>query len=272
LPLSLLLPNAGRLKLWQDEAFVSDDHRRTTYLCAAAIAVVFAGCQGRDPRLLRPTPILLFSGSGTSPGDVAALETILNREHLEYSTVGTRQLNGFTELEIRKYRLLIVPGGNFVQIGKALTPAAAANIRGAVQSGLNYLGICAGAFFAGNSGYNGLNLTSGVRFAFYAAEDRGIRKSAVAITDARGVTLDQYWEDGPQLSGWGDVVAKYPDGTPAIVEGTYGSGWLILSGVHPEAPAEWRSGMDFRTPPDTDSDYAAALIRAALNRESLLRY
>lgn len=248
------------------------DHRLTTCLCAAAVAIVFAGCQGRDLRPARAAPILLFSGRGTSPGDVAAVEKILSREHLEYSSVGTRQLNGLTELEIRKYRFLIIPGGNFEQIGKTLTPSAAANIRGAVRSGLNYLGICAGAFFASNSRDNGLNLTSGVRFGFYAAEGRGIRKSTVAITDASGQTLDQYWEDGPQLTGWGDVVARYPDGTPAIVEGRYGSGWLILSGVHPEAPSDWRRGMDFKTPADTDHAYAAALIRAALNRESLPHY
>lgn len=248
------------------------DHHLTTFLCAAAIAMVFTACQGRELRPLGAAPILLFSGRGTSPGDVAAVEKILSREHLEYSTIGTRELNGLTELEIRKYHLLIVPGGNFEQIGKTLTLAAAANIRRAVRSGLNYLGICAGAFFAGNSRYNGLNLTSGVRFGFYAVEARGIRKSAVAITDAGGQTLDQYWEDGPQLTGWGAVVARYPDGTPAVVEGTYGSGWLILSGVHPEAPADWRLGMEFKTPAETDNAYAAALIRAALNRESLPHY
>lgn len=245
------------------------DHRLTTFPCVVAIAIVFTGCQTGDLRPADVAPILLFSGLGTSPGDVAALENILTRERLEYSTIGTRQLNGLTESEIRRYGLLIIPGGNFEAIGKSLTSAATANVRSAVQSGLDYLGICAGAFFAGNSPYNGLNLTSGARFGFYAAEARGIRKSTVAITDAGGQTLDQYWEDGPQLTGWGAVVARYPDGTPAVVEGMYGSGWVILSGVHPEAPADWRRGMDFRTPADTDSAYAAALIRAALHRESL---
>ena len=61
----------------------------------------------------------------------------------------------------------------------------------AVQNGLNYLGVCAGAFFAGNSPTNGLNLTSGVRFGFYAAEDRGIRKTAVAIARPGAPPLDQ---------------------------------------------------------------------------------
>jgi len=217
-------------------------------------------------------PILLFNGTGTSPGDVAALEKVLSSERLNYSTVNSPQVNGMSESQIRKYRLLIVPGGNFEHIGNGLSSSTTANIRNAIQNGLNYLGICAGAFFAGKSPYNGLNLTSGTRFGFYAAEARGIRKAAVAITAAGGQTLDQYWEDGPQLTGWGAVVGKYLDGTPAIVEGTFGNGWVILTGVHPEAPASWRCGMDFRTPVNIDNAYAAALIRAALDRELLPHY
>jgi hypothetical protein len=121
---------------------------------------------------------------------------------------------------------------------------------------LNYLGICAGGFFAGNSPYNGLNLTSGVRFGFYSAENHGIRKAAVAITSTDAPTLDQYWEDGPQFTGWGATVARYPDGTPAVVEGTVGSGWVILSGIHPEAPENWRRGITFTTSVGLDQAYA----------------
>jgi glutamine amidotransferase-like uncharacterized protein len=164
-------------------------------------------------------PVLLFNGTGASPDDVAALEKTLSITSLNYSTVNSPQLNGMSETQIREYRLLIVPGGNFERIGNSLTSTTTANLRNAIQNGLNYLGICAGAFFAGDSPYNGLNLTSGSRFGFYSAEAHGIRKAAVAITAAGGQTLDQYWEDGPQLTGWGAVVAKYPDGTPAIVEG-----------------------------------------------------
>jgi glutamine amidotransferase-like uncharacterized protein len=196
----------------------------------------------------------------------------LNGERLDYSAVDSAELNGMSGSQFREYHLLIVPGGNFVRIGNSLTSNTTANIRNAIRNGLNYLGICAGAFFAGNSPYNGLNLTSGSRFGFYAAEARGIRKAALPITVAGGPTLDQYWEDGPQLTGWGVVVGRYPDGTPAIVEGTFGSGWLILTGVHPEAPASWRRGLDFRTPADTDRAYAETLIRAALNREWLSHY
>jgi glutamine amidotransferase-like uncharacterized protein len=217
-------------------------------------------------------PIVLFNGTGTSPNDVEAIETILNKNHLNYSTVNSSQLNEMGESQMREYRLLIVPGGNFVDIGNSLTSGTTANIRSAVQSGLNYLGICAGAFFAGNSPYNGLNLTSGVRFGFYEAENRGIRKTAVTIAAPTAPSLDQYWEDGPQFAGWGEVVGKYPDGTPAVVEGTFGSGWVILSGVHPEAPERWRHGMTFATPGSEANACAGMLVRAALNRLSISHY
>jgi len=70
----------------------------------------------------------------------------------------------------------------------------------------------------------------------------------------------------------GAVIGKYPDGSPAIVQGTYGKGWVLLTGVHAEAPASWRRGMDFKTPANVDNDYAATLIRAALKREVLPHY
>ncbi|WP_165235506.1 BPL-N domain-containing protein [Aquisphaera insulae] len=214
-------------------------------------------------------PILLFSGAGTSRNDVEALETILEERHLEYSTANSEQLNQMSESRLRAYRLLIVPGGNYITMGESLSSGTAARIRDAVQDGLNYLGICAGGLLAGDCKENGLNLTAGVRFDFYSAVNRGIHKAVVPITRIDAPTLDQYWEDGPQFTGWGEIVGKYPDGTPAIVEGRSGDGWVILSGVHPEAPESWRRGMSFTTSTADDNAYAATLIRAALDRTSL---
>jgi len=234
-----------------------------------------ARVEDRDAALAAvKTPILLFTGTGTSPNDVEAIETLLVSNHLDFSTVSSFELNGMKEKDLRRYLLLIVPGGNFVDIGNGLTSTTTANVRDAVHNGLNYLGVCAGAFLAGNfpAPYKSFNLTSGVKFGFYAGENRGLRKAAVAITVAGGPPLDQYWEDGPQLAGWGAVVAKYPDGTPAIVEGTFGNGWMILTGVHAEAPESWRHGMTFKTPATEDNTYAGTLIQAALNRAPLSHF
>ena len=234
--------------------------RRVRRITGLLTLAVLAACTMRPAK----NPVLLFAGTGTSPGDVAAVKTVLERSHISYSTVSSAQLNAMSEAEIREFRLVIVPGGNFVDIGNSITPEASGRIQRSIEQGVNYMGICAGAFFAGASAPNGLNLASGARFRFYAAEERGIRKTAVAVTGADGKMRDQYWEDGPQLSGWGEVFAKYPDGTPAAVEGRYGQGFVVLIGVHPEAPESWRKGMAFGTSEDTDNAYAGELIRAAL--------
>ena len=234
------------------------------------VSLVVAGCTPHGPN--NAASILLFNGIGTSPNDVAAVEAILKDSHLDYSTVNSPQLNGMSESQLMAYRLLIVPGGNFITMGKSLTPGTTSNIRNAVQGGLNYLGICAGGLLAGDGSYNNLNLTSGVRFDFYAAVNQGIHKTAVAIAGVGTPVLEHYWEDGPQFTGWGAVVGKYPDGTPAVVEGASGKGWVILCGVHPEAPANWRGGMTITTPASVDNAYARRLIDAALHRTSLPHY
>lgn len=233
----------------------------------AVVVVLFAvACSRAAPK------ILLFDGSGTSANDVAALERVLGADGLAYAKAGSRRLNDMSRAELGAFSLLIVPGGNFEEMGNGLTPATAAKVRDAVRGGVNYLGICAGAFLAGRSPYNGLDLTDGVRFGFYAIEDRGVRKAAVPVVLASGASLDQYWEDGPELTGWGDAVARYADGTPAVAQGAVGQGWVILSGTHPEAPASWRRGMTFSTPVEDDQAYAAVLVRAALGGTRLAHF
>jgi glutamine amidotransferase-like uncharacterized protein len=231
----------------------------------AVVAIFSFALTSCSPPTPRGTPqILLFDGTGTSPNDVAAVETILKARHLGYSKAGSSQLAGMSESQLAAYRLMIVPGGNYITIGNGLTPSATTNIHKAVRGGLNYLGICAGAILAGQASSNSFNLTSGVRFDFYADVNRGVHKSAVAIAGVGTPTIEHYWEDGPQFTGWGAVVGTYPDGTPAIVEGTCGNGFVILSGVHPEAPENWRRGMTFTTPASAANDYAGTLIEAAL--------
>jgi biotin protein ligase-like protein len=216
-------------------------------------------------------PVLLFVGTGTSSPDVAAVKTILGNLKLTYATATSSQLNAMSESSLKAYKLLLIPGGNAITISQNLNSSTITNVHNAiVNDGVHYLGICAGGFFADNAGiYDYLKLTGNVWFDYYEDEYDGIHKNAVEITAPNGSQLDQYWENGPQLSGWGQIVGKYPDGTPAITEGYSGKGWVILSGVHPEAPDSWRSGMHFTTSAAVDNAYAATLVTAALNGTSL---
>ena len=245
-------------------------HRRHRKWTAIRLILVTASSIGCSHRVGAPAPVLLFDGRGTSRGDVAAIESLLDESGLAYETTGSWRLDGMSDAELAAHRLLIIPGGDFMVMGKNLKAATGAKIRSAVQRGLGYLGICGGALMAADSpDYNGFNLTGGVRFGFYADVNRGIHRDTVALARPHEPPLDQYWEDGPELSGWGDVVARYPDGKPAIVEGFVGRGWAILAGVHPEAPESWRRGMTFTTPAAVDRAYAATLIAAALQRTAL---
>jgi glutamine amidotransferase-like uncharacterized protein len=217
--------------------------------------------------------VLLFNGTGTSASDVLAVEAVLATLSLNYETADTSQLEAKSESELAGYKLLIVPGGNSITIGDNLSKTATTNIHDAVvDDGLHYLGICAGAYFGGYSEYNGLNLTSGVWFNVYTNDGDGTGKAAVELSFPNDSQMDMYWQDGPQLDGWGDIVSKYPNGTSSMVEGSSGKGWVVLSGVHPEAPASWRIGMKFTTSLSADLAYAGTLVTAALNGTSLSHY
>lgn len=219
------------------------------------------------------TSILLFTGTGTDANDVSAVEAMLTSMKLGYATANSSELEGMSQSKLETYKLFIVPGGDSITIGDGLSTTATNNVHNAViVGGLHYLGVCAGAFFGGYSKYNGLNLTSGVWFSTYTNNGKGTGKTAVETSQPSGTSLDQYWQDGPELDGWGSIVGKYPNGTSAIVEGSSGKGWVILSGIHAEAPASWRIGMNFTTSVSVDNAYFSTLVDAALNATSLPHY
>ncbi len=219
--------------------------------------------------------ILLFTGTGTTSTDVAAVESVItNNLGLNYDTANSSQLDSLSQGLFAGYKLLIIPGGNSITIGKYLSTSTTANIKKAVrENGLHYLGICAGAFLAsypGSSGYNDIDLLDGIWFDMF--ENAPCDPAAELLSRPSGLgSIDVYWQDGPQLTTqggtWGTIVAKYPNGQPAIIQGLAGNGWTLLQGVHPEAPNSWRADTcnQFSTPLSTDLAYSATLISAALH-------
>ena len=244
---------------------IGSRHIQLVYLLFA-IGIAHCKSPGKE------APILLYNGAGTSPNDVAAIENLLSANRLEFSLANSGQLNGMDKGRLMKYSLIIIPGGDFIKMGEGLTSETAQNIREAVHDGLNYLGICAGGFLAGRLPDNDFDFARGVQFSFYAAEDQGIRKAAVPVSNADGSIIEHYWEDGPQFSGWGEVISKYPDSTAATVQGRFGSGRIILTGIHPEAPESWRKAFHFSTSVEQSHEYAAKLIRAALEGKGMTHF
>jgi len=94
--------------------------RRVPSIVPSALAVLMTACDP-PPASERP-PILLFTGAGTSSGDVAAMKRILDDKHLTYRTATSAQLNSMSTAQLMAYRLIIIPGGNFIDMGASLTP------------------------------------------------------------------------------------------------------------------------------------------------------
>ncbi len=248
--------------------------RRLTLLSVLCLALV--GCNKQTvkapvPELTGKT-VLLFNGTGTTSTDVAAVKTVLNMLGQAFTTVNSAEMNSMPEATLAGYTLLIVPGGNSITIGNNLSKQTTQKIRQAVQgNGLHYLGICAGAFLAGGGDeYNNINLANGRWFTMYSSPKHIASENLILAAAFQGSNrLDVYWQDGPYLQGWGDVVAKYPNGQPAIVEGQSGMGWMVLTGIHAEAPAGWRTCCTFTTSLATDLAWAAQEIVAARDRAPL---
>lgn len=216
-----------------------------------------------------PAPtVLLYNGTGSSPTDVIAIKNILTAMNLKYDLVDSRALNAMTQTKLNNYKLIIFPGGNSIEMGNSLTKAATAAVKRAVtQGGVSYLGFCAGAFMAESSTlYNVFNL-AGTWFDFYDAN----LIDMVWTTFPDGSKRDLVYWEGPYLTTFGSVIAKFPNGESAIAESKVGKGFVLVSGVHPEAPEDWRYGMAHSDVDGVSADvtYAGTLIGAAYTKTML---
>src|SRR5881394_4632854 len=105
------------------------------YCTCFIVAILFVNCKST----IKEVPIILFNGSGTSPNDVEAIKNILSANHMDFILVNAAQLNELDTNQLKQYKLIIMPGGNFIDIGKSLTAETTNNIQNAVHQGLNYL-------------------------------------------------------------------------------------------------------------------------------------
>jgi len=212
--------------------------------------------------------VLLYDGAGSTSGGVSALTSLLKSLGYSYTTANETQMNAMTLSQYEQYKLILWPGGNSITMGAALTTKTASNIHDAiVLGGVSYLGFCAGAFMAETSSlYNTFNLAT-TYFNFY--NEGAIEMVNISFSGGTNNKI-VYW-DGPQLTGWGQVIAKYPNGDPAIVQDFVGSnhGFVMISGVHPEAQLNWDVPGYTMSNETQNNSYAKDLISAALNKTSL---
>jgi glutamine amidotransferase-like uncharacterized protein len=227
------------------------------------------------------TDVLLFNGAGISTSDWQTTEQIIKGMGLTYQLANSSQLDAMSLDDMAKFGMIIVPGGHAGTITSGLKAATRVRVRQAVRDrGISYLGICAGAFVAVEAGANSDQTTS---YGFPVVEGAHLpmwwpngNTSAVAavtpITFATGAQKYLVWYGGPSTPEWTNgVIARYNNGKAAMSETWSGKGFVVISGVHPEAPQGWRNtaGQD---PDGLDYEIMRSLVTAALQRKPLPTY
>ncbi len=222
--------------------------------------------------------VLLFNGIGTSVSDWKSLEQILRSMGITYRLVNSASLNAINSTALENFKMILIPGGNSNDINQALTLSTKIKVRQAVRdSGLGFLGICAGAYAAvgvdsasNSTAYYGFAVAQGDYLKhWYPNGNTSLIAAVSKVSFADGSSRSLIWWDGPATPEWtGGVVARYPGGQPAISQTWTGAGFVTVSGPHPEAPASWQytAGPD---PDGTDYDIAKKLILSTLNRQAL---
>jgi glutamine amidotransferase-like uncharacterized protein len=175
--------------------------------------------------------------------------------------------------------LFIMPGGASRYVSAKLDGAGNAAIKAYVANGGTYLGICAGAYYgcrrtewhpAGT-----VPIAVDNELAFFPGIARGPLPFGPAVDDkiaaivpltlADGtVTKALYW-DGCRFEGAEPetVLARYADGSAAVIAGTYGKGRYILSGPHPEINDAQLDLMTFDVVQNRHAEIAALKDRGA---------
>lgn len=215
--------------------------------------------------------VLFYNGAGATSGEIADLEAMITRAGYTYQAVDAADLAIMTPAELASYKLIVWPGGNAITQENALSAANSAifaNIRNAVEkSGVSYIGFCAGSFIAESSKeYHTFDIAR-TYFNFY-------KQNAIEMVSLEFPTSSNmevvYW-NGP-IVNFGYTVARYPNQSEAIGEDFVGNGFVILSGLHPEAALNWGVAGYTAAEETADNSYAVTLIKAAYNRTLLPHY
>lgn len=165
----------------------------------------------------------------------------------------------------------IQPGGKSSQVSKAMNPTLKQLIREFVYRGGGYVGYCAGGFYStewiSDRGVRGLGLLPGKNELYEEVKE----EIELLTMNWMGMPRKVYWEGGPffitpepkemEASNY-QVLALYPNGTPATVSSRFGQGAVVVTGVHPESPRWWKSdGVQLNDDDGDDFDLAVDMIQ-----------
>jgi glutamine amidotransferase-like uncharacterized protein len=218
------------------------------------LTFAFSSCQNREELSGEKTgAVALYSDRGVWPQSVTAAERMFQWMGYDVQRVNAQDVrNGI----LVKFQLLCVPGGNMYNYAEDLTSPGVENIKNFVHQGGGYMGICGGAYFAGEKVFWQGNQLPMMSLGLFPGETRGPYEeiapypdSTMSLVITSGTShpiTEEYPDSSWILYFWGP--ALLPDDTaevavlgqyaaiaqPAMLATVYGRGRVFLIGTHPE--------------------------------------
>jgi glutamine amidotransferase-like uncharacterized protein len=141
--------------------------------------------------------------------------------------------------------IFVVPGGSgdADKFHKSKLKALGSIVKNYLHDGGRYLGICMGAYFAGDEYFNILSKeTKADRYIEMKNATVKHDKHDIVSVVWKGKPADLYFHDGTVFTGdkyIGEIVATYKNGEAAALIQTAGLGKIGVIGPHPEAQKWW---------------------------------
>lgn len=217
--------------------------------------------------------VAVFADAGVWHVGARSIVEALERQQINCRVIDRTQLN---KASLSMFEVLVLPGGWAPHQWAVAGDEGLSAIRSFVESGGRCVGVCAGAYLlAKTTRYDGieyaypLGLFDGAAVGPVAGlapfPQRGAAR--LSVTDAglmRGIpaewtTIDGYYSGGPWFQDGTHVavLARYRDGSAAVISRPLVKGEVVLVGAHIERPI---SGGDTAAVPE----HAQSVLKALL--------
>jgi glutamine amidotransferase-like uncharacterized protein len=221
-------------------------------LSFALLVLLTSQCQNQSA-IDKEADVALYSDRGVWSESVQAAEQMFQWMGYITERVGAQDIkNGALD----NFRLLCVPGGNMYSYAEDLSSVGVENIRSFVRVGGGYLGICGGAYFAGQKVVWRENQLPMLSLEFFPGTAQGpfdeiapypdLGMCLVKIMDTPHPITQSEPDSAWILYYWGPallpdegadvtILGRYEIiNQPALIALNYGLGRVFLIGTHPE--------------------------------------
>lgn len=209
---------------------------------------------------------LIYKGPGSCLGCPEAAARIATSLQLPIQYIEPGNLTAKTFLNAAVY---IQPGGDdSLDIKEALSAEEISALKNYVKTGGRYWGICAGAYFAGETlddegKVEGLNIIPGDAEPYTRSP-----MARLELVTWQGQKRQMYLQDAPHFRLLADAkvitIANYNNGSIAAFITDYGKGKVAVCGPHPEADYAWFDKDELPRPTALSQDLAVEMLRELL--------